>query len=107
MSSPIIEIATIRLRRGVSEAALVEASEKFQEYLDGVAGFMRRELLRQSDGEYADLVHWRSQADAEAMMAAAASTPECLAYFSLMDIEGMDPTHGVQHFASLAVYDRT
>jgi len=36
-----------------------------------VNGFLRRELLKHGYGEYADLVHWRDQAAAEAIMATA------------------------------------
>lgn len=104
--SNTVELATIRLKPGIGEAELVAASDIFQHYLRGIDGFLRRELLHLGSGEYADLVHWRSAADAEAMMEKAASSPECLAYFSMMDMENMDPSDGVRHFKSLATYGR-
>jgi DNA polymerase III epsilon subunit-like protein len=107
MSKTIVEIATIRLKSGVTEQQLIETSDSFQSFLDGVDGFLRRELLKQGDAGYADLVHWRDQAAADAMMALASTSPECLAYFELMDMDGMDPAEGVQHFASVAAYGPT
>ena len=104
MSKPIVEVATIRLKPGAAEADLVTASDAFQNFLGAVDGFIRRELLKRGETEYADLVHWRSQADADAMMAAAATSSECAAYFALMDIDGSDPSEEVRHFTSLATY---
>ncbi|WP_155525468.1 hypothetical protein [Sinorhizobium medicae] len=68
---------------------------------------MRRELLKHGYGEYADLVHWRDQAAAEGIMATAGTSSECIAYFALMDMDGVDPAEGVRHCASLAAYSAT
>ncbi|RVI90767.1 hypothetical protein CN193_32965 [Sinorhizobium meliloti] len=107
MSDAIVEIATIRLKPGVTKQQLVAASDSFQRFLAGVNGFLRRELLKDGNGEYADLVHWRDQASAEAMTATAGTSSECMAYFALMDLDGVDPAEGVRHYASLAAYGAT
>ena len=104
MSNVVVEIANIRLKPGVTERQLVAASASFQNFLGTVEGFLRRELLRQGDARYADLVHWRDQAAADAMMAVANTSSECTAYFALMDMDGEDPAEGVQHFVRLAAY---
>jgi hypothetical protein len=105
MTGPTIELARIRLAPGVSEAELIAASDAFQaDFLARQPGFVRRELLRASAGEYADLVHWRSAADASAVMALAASSPACAAYFGVMAMDSGDPSAGVSHFLSLARY---
>ncbi|AJD46178.1 hypothetical protein C9413_03170 [Rhizobium sp. SEMIA 4085] len=104
MSKPIVEIAAIRLKLGVTEAGLIAASDAAQNLLRGTDGFMRRELLKQADAEHANLVRWRSQADADAIMAAAVISPECAACFALMDMDGADPTRGLRHFTTLATY---
>ncbi|PLT89681.1 hypothetical protein BMJ34_28405 [Sinorhizobium medicae] len=70
-------------------------------------GFLRRELLKHRYGEYADLVHWRDQAAAEAIMATVGTSSECIAYLALMDMDGVDPAEGVRHCASLAAYSAT
>lgn len=107
MSQTIVEIASIRLKSGVTEQELIAASDSFQRFLGGVNGFVRRELLRRGVRDYADLVHWRDKAAADAMMTAASNSSECSSYFALMDMDGMDPAEGVQHFTSLAAYGTT
>ena len=105
MSGSIIEWAPIRLAEGKTEADLLAASAKFQkEFLDSQPGFLRRELLRLAEGRYADIVHWRTMADAEAIMAKAPSSPACLAYFATMELNPDNIAEGVEHYHSLAVY---
>ena len=81
----VIEIAPFRVREGVTEARLLEASEAIQrDFLARQPGFVRRELARGEDGRWADVVYWADGPAAEAAMAAAAASPACRAYFELM-----------------------
>ncbi len=105
MSQTIVETARITLAPGRSEADLLAASAAFQSaFLDGRPGFLRRELLKAGEGAYLDLVHWQSQAAADAVMAEAMTSEACGAYFAVMDMGAADPTAGVAHYASLATY---
>lgn len=100
----IVEIARIRLAEGADEAALRTASDRFQAaFLAGRPGFLRRELLHAGGRDYIDLVHWQDQASAEAVMAAALQSPDCAAYFAVMEMQG-DPAEGVSHCRRVAVY---
>ncbi len=102
----IVELATINLADGKTEADLIEASNTFQtEFLDHQPGFMRRELVRNSKGEYIDIVHWRSQKDVDAVMAIIESSPAVQAYFSVMKFDPENPNDGVEHSSSIAVYE--
>lgn len=110
MSEPkdaaIVELATVKLAAGKTEADLLAASNAFQTgFLSAQPGFMRRELVRKKNGEYVDVIHWRSQADADAVMAKAPSSPAVQAFFSVMDVDPSQPETGVEHCASIAVYD--
>jgi hypothetical protein len=101
----IIEWAPIRLAAGRSEKELLDASEAFQrDFLSVQPGFLRRELLRKSEREYVDIVHWQSAADAQAIMDKVANSQACAMYFAVMDMGTGDMTAGVDHFTSLAVY---
>lgn len=105
MTANTVEIAKINLAAGKSEAELVAASEQFQqEFLGKQPGFLRRELLRLDEGNYLDLVHWRSAADASAVMEHAMASPQCQAYFAVMTMDPDKPDEGVAHYTSLAVY---
>jgi|APEBP8051073178_1049388.scaffolds.fasta_scaffold00002_396 hypothetical protein len=100
----VVETARIRLKPGRSEADLIAASDQFQAaFLSQVDGFLARDLLRASDGSFLDLVRWSSPEAARAIMAAAMSSPDCLAYFDLMEM-GNDPAEGVSHLTVLRRY---
>lgn len=101
----IVETAAFRVKDGVTEDQLAVASAEFQRsFLDSQPGFIRRELLRLNGRDYMDLVHWRSAADAAAVMEKAAASQVCQQYFSIMDPAFADAAAGVTHYESLAVY---
>lgn len=102
----VIEWAPFRLADGVSEAALLEASEALQrEFLQHQPGFLRRELLRGTDGEWVDLVAWKDRQSADAVMDAVRTSGVCHAYFRLMaGGDTMDPGEGVLHVQRVRVY---
>ena len=102
----IVEMAQIKLAAGKSEQDLLNASNTFQrDFLAAQTGFLRRELVKAPDGNYLDIVHWRSEADAQAIMAKIEDSPACALYFSVMDMGDGDGSSGVEHFASLARYE--
>jgi len=102
----IVELATINLADGKTEADLIEASMVFQnEFLNHQPGFIRRELVRSTNGEFVDIVHWRSQEDVDAVMKIIQSSPAVEAYFSVMEFDPKNPEEGVEHYSSIATYD--
>jgi hypothetical protein len=99
----IVELAEIRLAPGKTESDLIAASDVFQErFLRHQPGFLRRDLLR-GKGVWYDLVVWRDQASADAIMAAAMQSADCMAYFGVMQMQE-DMTQGVRHMQRLASY---
>src|SRR5687768_13380134 len=96
----VIEWAPFRLRDGVTDAELMEASAAIQrDFLEARPGFVRRELVRSGDGLWADVVYWTDLAAARDAMDAAASSTTCSRYFHLMvGASGApDPGDGVTH----------
>ena len=103
--SEIIEWAPFRLRAGVSEEALTQASNALQrDFLQSQPGFVSRRLLRAADGSYVDMVVWASEAQAMAAMEQAAGSDACRAYFSVMGADHAEPGAEVSHFVQLVVY---
>jgi hypothetical protein len=102
----VIEWAPFRLADGVTEAALLDASETLQrEFLARRPGFVRRELLRGADGGWSDLVVWADQASADAVMSAVGESAACRAYFALMrGADAADPGAGVLHLRRVRSY---
>lgn len=102
----MIEWAPFRPAEGVDEAALLRASEALQEgFLARQPGFLRRELLRASDGRWVDLVYWQSEESAAAAMKVAMESPACHEYFRLMNADGADPGAGVEHYRRVTTYE--
>ncbi|MCU0647382.1 MAG: hypothetical protein MUF00_05275 [Gemmatimonadaceae bacterium] len=89
----LVEWAPFRLADGVTESELVAASDRLHhDVLRHQPGFLRRELLRGEDGQWADLVFWADRAAADNVMALAAQHPAFAAYFACMQ-------HATLHFA--------
>ncbi len=105
MDTTVVEWAPFRLLDGKTEDELLEASSALQvAFVAQQPGFIKRELVKHADGSYVDLIHWRSQADAEAAMKRAESEPACAAFFQLMGADHDDPSAGVSHYRSIATY---
>ena len=102
----VIEWAPFRLAAHATEAQLLAASDALQrEFLVRQPGFVRRELLKGADGQWADFVVWRDGAAATAAMQAVAASPVCLAYFHLMEGgDDMSAETGVQHLRRVRTY---
>jgi hypothetical protein len=106
MSSVTLEWAPFTLAAGVTEQELLDASQALQEdFLARQPGFVRRELLKGSGREWADLVYWESAELAQDAMKAAAASAVCLQYFNLLEMADPDhPEAGVAHFAVARSY---
>jgi hypothetical protein len=102
----VVEWAPFRLAPGAEEGALLEASEALQrDFLRHQPGFVRRELLRDADGQWVDPIVWTDHRSAMAAMTAAASSTACHAYFHLMaGGENMDAGTGVLHLNRVRAY---
>jgi hypothetical protein len=105
--STYIMLAPIRLKNGVGEAALVAASDRFQTtFLSRQQGITRRLLLKSREGSYADLVFFASKDDADRVVAAEASSEECLEYFEVMEAPDPSlPEMGVLSFQHVKTYE--
>jgi len=65
----VLEFSPFRLKPGVDEATLLQASERMQcDFLSGQEGFVRRELIKGAEGAYTDLVWWESFAASQTAM---------------------------------------
>jgi hypothetical protein len=105
MSDQIIEWAPFKLKEGTTESDLIAASNRFQEtFLGKQKGFVRRELLRKTSGEYVDLVYWKTSDDAGRAMASAEGSEATATYLSVMDANGGDAGDGVLHLQTLRPY---
>lgn len=101
----VVEMAPFKLKSGATQDQLQAASAALQtHFLSQQKGYLHRDLLKKSDREYIDIVHWASQADAEAAMKAAMESPACAGYFQLMEGPFDEAEGGVSHFSLLSSY---
>jgi hypothetical protein len=102
----IVEWAPFRLQPGVTDSQLLDASDALQrDFLELQDGFIARDLLRGPDGQWVDLVHWRDEASANAVMGKIAGSEACQAYFHLMQgADTSDPAAGVLHLQRVRGY---
>ena len=72
----------------ISDTELVEAAEKVNaDFLALQKGFLKRELVKKSETEYADIIHWNTKADAVSAGLKVEDCAVCFEYFKLMDME--------------------
>lgn len=82
----ITVLAPCRLAAGKTEGDLLAASERFQrEFAAGQPGILRRELVRKGEGEYLDIVQFRSRADLEEVLALEQESTVCHDFFAVME----------------------
>ncbi len=104
MTTPVTIIAPITLAKGKSEADLLAASNIFQtDFVNDQEGVIRRELIRKADGQYLDIVQFRSVEDARDVIKKEMVSPACHAFFSIMDLSDMDDLE-MELYPSLATY---
>ncbi|MEV4334765.1 hypothetical protein AB0K02_30320 [Streptomyces sp. NPDC049597] len=85
-----IALAPFELKAGVSEDALLSASDRFEEEFAGKQdGIIRRVLVKDSEGGgYADLVFFRDLESIDQVLEAEQNSDVCAAFFSIMDGDG-------------------
>lgn len=65
----VIELAQFKAKLGVSDAQVLAASQEAHDgFLAKQKGYVSRELLKSSEGEWVDIVHWETMEDAQAAM---------------------------------------
>lgn len=83
-----IVIASGRLRDGVDEASMLAASERFQrELVDHHPGVLRRTLVTDGAGRYADIVLFADEAAIAGIMEAERQHDAALAFMAMWDGE--------------------
>jgi hypothetical protein len=89
MEAMTIEHVTYRLRPDADRIAFVEANDAVDAFLARQAGFEARQLARDPDGTWIDIVWWADRSSAEAAARAFVEAPERVAVAALVDPEGI------------------
>jgi hypothetical protein len=88
-----IALAPFRLKEGICEDDLVKASDDFEEqFVEKQEGILRRILVKDGDGGYADIVFFTDAAAIDRVIEAEQSSEVCAAFFAILQDDG---THRV------------
>ena len=83
-----VEWAPFIKASGVSDQELIKAANLVNiHFLASQKGFIKRELVKKSDSEYADIIHWQTKDNAITAGKAVGNCIQCGEYFKLMDME--------------------
>jgi hypothetical protein len=101
-----VMLAPAKLKSGVDEATMLAASDQFEKnFVKKQPGIVRRHLLRDGNGNYADLVFFESKDAADNVVQAELASPECALFFSLMEMDESAPDMGVLAYEQIKAYD--
>ncbi|MCJ8312065.1 MAG: hypothetical protein HRU38_03865 [Saccharospirillaceae bacterium] len=80
-----VEVAPFTIKPNITMAELIEKANYIQEsFIAKQPGFICRNLTKKSDNEYADILIWQSNEQAQAASKLAMQSPICTQYFELM-----------------------
>lgn len=96
MPSIAVEIVHFKIKARTNEQEFLQASADMIQELGKLSGFIDRELLKGEDGQWTDLVHWKSMEHALKATDDVMRLPLCLAYFGLIDDTSLQMMHFTQ-----------
>lgn len=91
-----VELVTFKLNEGADEAAFLQAADAVMADIRQLPGYVRRELLKGDDGQWIDVVHWRSRNDALAAAELFNTLPSAQAFGSFLDAGTIAMLHPAQ-----------
>ena len=98
-STEIVEWAPFTIKKGVSNEKLRRAAQSVEVgFLAKQEGYIKRSLLKGTDGQWVDIVYWESKELANAASLKAYESPVCFEYFSLMQNMDHSEVSNVQHY---------
>jgi hypothetical protein len=97
-----IALAPFRLKAGISEDDLVKTSDEFEkQFVQHQEGILRRVLVTDGAGGYADIVFFTDAAALGRVLEAEQNSDVCAALFAIMDDDGSPRAYEV-----LKTYER-
>ena len=99
----VLEFARFTLAEGVDETTFLAAADALQvDFLSRQKGFIKRDLVRSADHEWADVIYWESMGSVEQAMHEAPNHPAALRYFQLMANAGQADSSGQMMLMNIA-----
>jgi predicted enzyme related to lactoylglutathione lyase len=89
----ILEVVLFRAKAGVSDEEVLQGSAQIQPWLAGAAGYLKREVSKGEDGQWVDIVHWRSLAEAQQAAEQLMAEPTAAEFMRMLDPESITMLH--------------
>lgn len=101
-----VEWAPFIKASGVSDQELIKAADLVnKDFLINQKGFIKRELVKKNDSEYADIIHWQTKDNAITAGNAVSNCAQCGEYFKLMDMEASSKAGaGFSHYEIIKIW---
>lgn len=101
-----VEWAPFVKAAGVSDQQLIKAADLVNlKFLVHQEGFIKRELVKKNDTEYADIIHWKTKANAITAGEKVNNCIQCGEYFKLMNMEASSTAGaGFSHYNILKTW---
>ncbi|MBI5358293.1 hypothetical protein HZB69_01535 [Candidatus Amesbacteria bacterium] len=97
MKNLIVEIAQFKLAAGVSEEEFLKEAEAVQEnFLEKQSGYIDRELLKDKDSQWVDILHWNSMEEAQKAAEVMMSDPATQGFMQKIDPSSVKMLHLTQ-----------
>ena len=101
-----IEWAPFIKTAGVTDEQLVsKANTVNRDFLIKQKGFIKRELIKKNDAEYADVIYWKTKNDAVTAGEKVGKCDTCNEYFKLMEM-GVKAGEGFSHYIIIKSWNR-
>jgi hypothetical protein len=107
MTATVTALVSFKLAIGKTEDNLLDASDVFdRDFVSHQPGVLRRELARKGEGEYLDILQFRSREDVERVVKHEKELPACHRFFAVMDLSRAE-AGGIEAYASPIAYAET
>jgi hypothetical protein len=90
---PTLEVVLFRAKAGISDEQVLKASSEIQRWLEGAAGYLKREVSKNEEGQWVDIVHWRTLAEAQQAAQQLMADPSAADLMSFIDPESVSMLH--------------
>ena len=88
-----LKVVLFKLKPGVEEAAFFQVNESILTDLRTMSGFIRRDLFKDSHGQWLDIVYWSSLAEAQRAADAFPSLPCAQTLMEMLDDTSVTMLH--------------
>ena len=100
MQSIIVEVAVFRLNEGVVDQDFIAEAEKVQaSFLKNQKGYLDRELLKNENGQWFDILHWASMEEAQTAAQVMMREPTCQQFIQMINPQSIQMFHLVRQRA--------